>query len=152
MRDPSWMQLSAQLRNPPPKPGAPPAAATVPADVDEEYPYLGAWLEYKRIWRSIWVNGFAGWLTIAALIEVLPRIGAERVAAVMMPAWGAVWFGGTLIAMLRLVGFSCPRCGRTYFSPVRNPALRLKCRSCGLPKFAVNDAGKRLYQLKPPKD
>jgi hypothetical protein len=156
MRDPSWMQLSARFRNPPPPP-APVAAAgeaTVSAavDVDEEYPYLAAWREYKRIWRAIWINGFAGWLTIAVLIQVLPRIGAEVVADALVPIWGSVWFLGTMVAVLRMVAFSCPRCGATYFSIGRSPALQLKCRSCGLPKFAVNDAGKRLYQLKPPKD
>lgn len=168
MRDPSWMQLNAQYRKPPPpaparkEPGegspADPSSPEMvrleapPVDVDAEYPYLGAWLWYKRAWRSIWITGVLGWITIAGLAQVLPRIGAERVLGALFPIWGLVWFVGTLVSAFRIIGFSCPRCGHNYFHLGRSPAFQLKCSHCGLPKFAVNDAGKRLHQLKRPKD
>ncbi|MFL5540491.1 MAG: hypothetical protein ACJ8J0_15985 [Longimicrobiaceae bacterium] len=64
MRDPSWMQLSAQNRKTPPPPvpadAEGHAVAAPPVDVDDEAPYLGAWLGYKRRWREIWLNGVVG--------------------------------------------------------------------------------------------
>lgn len=153
MRDPSWMQLNPQLRKTTPAEPEPAGKTDDrPLDLDAEYPYLGAWREYKRIWRAIWINGFAGWLTIAAMTVVLPRLGLERMLAVLFPVWTLVWFGVTMVAVLRMITFRCPRCGERFFSLGRSPALQMKCRACGLRKFAVNDAGKGLHQLKPPKD
>src|SRR4051794_2274628 len=99
MRDPSWMQLSAQYRKTPPPPPPVPAgaeehAAAAPpvVDVDAEAPYLGAWLGYKRRWREIWLNGGVGWITLAVLALLLERTdGGPTVLAVLWPVWGTVW-------------------------------------------------------------
>jgi hypothetical protein len=145
------MQLSAQHRKTPPPP--PPVAATgaqIPAAAgpDDDPPYLAAWLSYRRQWRGIWLNGVVGWLVIAALVAILPRFaGGETVLSALFPIWGLVWFTGTAIAVLRLVGFSCPRCGQTFFNPLVPPMSQMKCRGCGLRKFHVDDHGTPLYRL-----
>ena len=148
MRDPSWMQLSAQYRKTPPS-TVPPAAAEVrAADVDDDPPYLAAWLAYRKRWREIWISGVLGWIVIALLVAVLPRFaGGETVLSALFPIWAMVWFTGTAITVLRLVGFSCPRCGNTYFNPLVTPMAQMKCRSCGLRKFHVDDRGTPLYRL-----
>ena len=140
------MQLSAQYRKAPPP--APVAAAEVrPAEVDDDPPYLAAWLSYRRRWREIWITGVIGWLTIAALVAILPRIGAQTVLALLFPIWGMVWCVGTLVAVLRIIGFSCPRCGQTFLNPLVTPMAQIKCRHCGLRKFHVDDHGTSLYRL-----
>jgi hypothetical protein len=98
-------------------------------------------------WREIWITGVIGWLTIAALVAILPRFGGETVLSLLFPIWGMVWFAGTLVAMLRLIGFSCPRCGNTFLNPLVTPLAQFKCRSCGLRKFHVDDHGTSLYRL-----
>ena len=153
MRDPSWMQRPAQHRGMPPPPPPVPAGAAAAAevragDVDDEAPYLAAWLAYRKRWREIWISGVLGWLVIAALVALLPRFAwGETVLSALFPIWGMVWFVGTMITALRLVGFSCPRCGRTYFNPLVTPMAQMKCRSCGLRKFHVDDRGTSLYRL-----
>jgi hypothetical protein len=153
MKDPGWKQRTAETRQapPPPPPVRAGTAAVAPAptgDVDDEAPYLAAWLSYRRRWREIWVTGVLGWLTLAALVWILPRFQwGETVLSALFPIWGMTWFAGTLVALLRLVAFSCPRCGRTYFNPLVTPMAQMKCRSCGLRKFHVDDRGTSLYRL-----
>jgi len=157
MRDPSWMQLSAQYRKtPPPPPPVPaeehaPAAPAVP-DIDDEAPYLGAWLGYKRRWREIWLNGVVGWITLFVLAQLLERTdGGNTVLGVLWPVWGMVWFVMSAISAIGIIGFSCPRCGSAFFTVMKPFTSQLKCPRCGLRKFQVNDAGKSLWQLKRPK-
>jgi hypothetical protein len=158
MRDPSWMQLSAQLRKAPPPP---PASATeaglasadpsAAVDVDEDAPYLGAWLGYRRRWREIWLNGVVGWITLAVLALLLERApNGHTVIAALWPIWGMVWFVMTAVSALRIIGFSCPRCGSSFFTLGRPMTSQLQCRHCGLRKFQVNDAGRSLWQLRRP--
>jgi DNA-directed RNA polymerase subunit RPC12/RpoP len=152
------MQLSAQYRKTPPPPPPVPAeaaehtaAAPPVVDVDDEAPYLGAWLGYKRRWREIWLNGVVGWITLAVLALLLERTdGGPTVLAVLWPVWGMVWFVMTAISALRIMAFSCPRCGNSFFTLGKPMTSQLKCRHCGLRKFQVNDAGKSLWQLKRP--
>ena len=156
MRDPSWMQLSAQLRKTPPPP--PPVAgqpaelpAAQAAGADGDAPYLGAWLGYRRRWREMWLNGFAGWATLAALALVLERInGGHTVIAVLWPVWAMVWVVMTAFTALRIIAFSCPRCGNSFFRLGAPMTSQLQCRHCGLRKFQVNDAGRALWQLRKP--
>ena len=140
------MQLSAQHQKTPPP--VPAAGAPVPAADTDDPPYLAAWLSYRRQTRGIWLNSVVGWVVIAALVAILSRFArGETVLSVLFPIWALVWFAGTAIAMLRLVGFSCPRCGQTFFNPLVPPMSQMKCRACGLRKFHVDDHGTPLYRL-----
>lgn len=146
MRDPSWMQPAAGTRKAPTAPA--PAADVIPAE--EDTPYLAAWLSYKRRWREIWLS-MLGWGVIAALVAVLPRWKTgELVLSVLFPIWALIWFITTTINALRIVGFSCPRCGGSYFTFGKPIMSQLKCQSCGLRKFHVNDRGTPLYRLRRP--
>jgi predicted RNA-binding Zn-ribbon protein involved in translation (DUF1610 family) len=144
MRDPSWMKLSEEIRaqdghpaaGRPAKPGAHPATDAAPVD---DRPYEGDWARYRAHWRAFWMGSGVGWLTIAGLVWLLPRVGAEGVLALLFPLWGLAWFGTTIFTVARLVTFSCPRCGNTFFNPLQSPLFQSKCRSCGLIKFAPND-------------
>ena len=139
------MQPSTQYPKMPPPP---PATQVRAAEVDDDPPYLAAWLAYRKRWREIWISGVLGWLVIAALVALLPRFAwGETVLSALFPIWGMVWFAGTAITVLRLVGFSCPRCGHTFFNPLVSPMMQMKCRSCGLRKFHVDDHGTPLYRL-----
>ena len=142
------MQLSAQYRKTPPASLTPIAADVRPAEVDDDPPYLGAWLSYRRRWREIWITGVIGWITIAALVAILPRFeGGETVLTVLFPIWAIVWMVRSVIALLRIVGFSCPRCGQIFLNPLAPPMAQVKCRNCGLRKFHVDDRGTSLYRL-----
>ncbi len=139
-RHPSWLQpLSGEVQETD-APATPVAerAEIGPAPVDDR-PYEDAWAEYRSILRRIWITTAGGWLTIAALAWLLPKVGAEGVLAVLFPIWGMVWFFTSAYSVLRLIAFACPRCGNTFFTPFASPAFQNKCRSCGLRKFAVND-------------
>ena len=145
MRDPSWMKLSDDIRAKDGHPAAghptQTAAGVVPAGsapVDDR-PYEGAWAEYRARWRAFWMISVVGWLTIAGLVWLLPRVGAEGVLALLFPLWALAWFATSAVAVLRLAAFSCPRCGSAFFNPFKSPAFQWKCRSCGLRKFAAND-------------
>lgn len=147
MRDPSWMELSAQYRKPPQEtPRTEPAAA--PAD---EYPYLDAWIAYRQIWRRFWTFAPLTVGVILLLVFGLPQIGLENVSAVLFPLAALAMFGFGAVTMIQVVSFACPRCGRPYHNPLMSPMMQWKCRHCGLPKLAVNDAGKRLGGVKVPK-
>lgn len=158
MRDPSWMQLSAQHRKaPPPPPPVPAEQAALAAsggdeaETEDDAPYLAAWLGYKRRWREIWLNGVVGWITLAVLALLLERVqGGHTVIAILWPVWAMAWFAMTAIAAMRIVGFSCPRCGRAFFTLGKPMTSQLQCRHCGLRKFQVNDAGRSLWQLRRP--
>lgn len=150
MRDPSWLQLSDEIRAKDRRPGARPTppAAVAPAEPEaahleaapvDDRPYEDAWGVYRAQWRTVWFTSAGGWLTIAGLGLLLPRVGAERVLAVLFPIWGMVWFGTSMYAVLKILVFPCPRCGNTFFTPFKSPMLQWKCRSCGLRKFAPND-------------
>jgi hypothetical protein len=145
------MQPSAQYRKTPPPPSPAPVAAgeARPAVADDDDPpYLAAWLSYRKRWREIWITGVIGWLVIAALVAIFPRFqGGETVLSLLFPIWGIFWFVGSLIALLRIIGFSCPRCGNTFLNPLVTPLAQFKCRSCGLRKFHVDDHGTSLYRL-----
>jgi ribosomal protein S27AE len=145
MRDPSWMKLSEDIRAKSGNPaanhsqsGAGGVPATDAAPVDDR-PYEGDWAEYRAHWRAFWMISVVGWLTIAGLVWLLPRVGAEGVLALLFPLWGLAWFVSTIVAVAKVVAFSCPRCGNAFFTPFKSPLLQWKCRSCGLTKFAPND-------------
>jgi hypothetical protein len=144
------MQLSAQYRKAPPPAGVSETLQAAPAPAagtDDDPPYLAAWLSYRRRLRYIWINGVLGFVGIAALVAILPRLGGETVLSALFPLWAMAWFAGMVIGMLRLVGFSCPRCGQTFFNPLVPPMSQLKCRACGLRKLHVDDHGTPLYRL-----
>ena len=142
------MQRPAQSRKtPPPLPAESAAVVEVRADADDDPPYLAAWLSYRKRWREIWLS-VLGWVVIAALVQVLPRFAwGETVLSVLFPIWAMVWFVGMTINSLRLVAFSCPRCGQMYFNPFVPLMSQMKCKSCGLRKFHVDDHGTPLYRL-----
>ena len=152
------MQLSAQLRKTPPPPPPVPAeqaALAVPAgaaaEAEDDTPYLAAWLRYKRRWREMWLNGVVGWLTLAAIALVLERMnGGHTVIGFLWPLWAMAWFVMTAFTALRIMGFSCPRCGNSFFTLGKPMTSQLQCRHCGLRKFQVNDAGRSLWQLRRP--
>jgi len=133
MRHPSW---DDEFR-PEEKPAATLSGATAHPTVDR--PYAEGWAEYRAILRRMWLVTMVGGLAIAALAGLLVWAGAEGVAGVVFPLLAMVWFGSSLYAVARLVLFSCPRCGETFFNPLMSPAFQHKCRACGLRKFAMND-------------
>ncbi|HYH78285.1 MAG TPA: hypothetical protein VEX86_00760 [Longimicrobium sp.] len=145
MRDPSWMQLSDELRRKEaqPLPGAAPAAVvgqpgqTATPVVDRPYAY--AWDEYRALWRRLWFTSGVGWLTIAGLVWLLPQVGAENVLAALFPIWGLAWVASSMYVGMRIVFFPCPRCAKTFFKPFMSTIFQYKCRSCGLRKLAVDD-------------
>lgn len=149
MRDPSWLQLSDEIRAKHRVPGSPatasaeppaaPGAARLEAAPVDDRPYDDAWAAYRAHWRSVWITSAGGWLTIAGLALLLPKLGAERVLSVLFPIWGMVWFGTSMYAVVKILAFSCPRCGNAFFTPFKSPIMQWKCRSCGLRKFSPND-------------
>jgi len=152
MRDPSWMKLSAQYRQTPPPPHparaeSPQASPAATAGPDDDPPYLAGWLSYRRRLRYVWINGVLGFIGIAALVAILPRLGGETLLSALFPIWAMVWFAGMEIGMVRLVAFSCPRCGQAFFNPLVPPMSQMKCRGCGLRKLNVDDHGTPLFRL-----
>jgi|GEM_PF-2501800 len=105
----------------------------------DDRPYAEGWAEYRAILRRMWLVTMVGGLAIAALAGLLVWAGAEGAAGVVFPLLAMVWFGSSLFAVGRLVLFSCPRCGQTFFNPLVSPAFQHKCRACGLRKFAKDD-------------
>lgn len=156
MRDPSWLQLSDELRAKHRTPGSPTPAVTPPPAADvthvepapvDDRPYEDAWARYRAHWRSVWITSAGGWLTIAGLALLLPKIGAEGVLGVLFPIWGMVWFGTSAYAVLKILVFPCPRCGNTFFTPFKSPIMQWRCRSCGLRKFAPDDRPPRFNKI-----
>jgi ribosomal protein S27AE len=150
------MELSAQHRKAPPPPPVPrdraDVAAPTTAEAYDDPPYLGAWRAYKKRWREVWLTGVLGFITLAGFALWLERSGnSEGILAGLFPVWGMVWFASTAITFARILGFSCPRCGGSFFTFGKPITSQLKCPHCGLRKFQVDDSGRALWQLKRPK-
>lgn len=159
MRDPSWMELSAQYRNAPPPPppvprdGSDVAIPAVPvAEAYDDPPYLGAWRAYKKRWREVWLVGVLGFTMVGGFALWLESTGRnETLLAGLVPLWGLAWFATMAVTFARIVGFACPRCGYSFFTLGKPFTSQLKCPHCGLRKFQVDDSGRALWQLKRPK-
>ncbi|OJH38080.1 hypothetical protein [Cystobacter ferrugineus] len=106
--------------------------------------YADDWREDRRLWKCflLWWMGGAVFIaiTLFALTYLLglflPPRKLEAVVNGFLFVLGGLWALGTIGWSLKLfVGFSCPRCGRSFYikSFVHNPWTG-RCMHCGLRK------------------
>ena len=107
---------------------------------DVRTPYEAQWGEYRR-WTWIFWGLALGWLPFGAVVfETLDYFGAPD-----WPDWlpFPLLFGYMAVIAYygtRTNNFRCPRCSKRFFLTTwsRN-TFAMKCRHCGLPKWAGSE-------------
>jgi hypothetical protein len=133
---------------PPPTTSERPVGSDVPgpapqgASPEDAAPYAAAWRDYRRRWILLGaaVLGCYGVLRSGSVLdEMLGFDGGGRV-------FGFVAIPALCIALFRLLGWPCPRCGRPYAllhsygdGPYGGNLFTSRCVHCGLPRWAERD-------------
>ena len=97
-----------------------------------DHAWTAAWRDYRRrrnLLFAAWIGGWFGiMLTIWLGVPFITWIAA------------AAWMTTSLVTGIRLYGFPCPRCAKTFLSRhwvLNSGPQRQACVWCGLRKWAV---------------
>jgi DNA-directed RNA polymerase subunit RPC12/RpoP len=96
--------------------------------------YAAAWTRYRRI-RLVTILLIVSFpLGLPLVIALFASVIGATGASVLVP----VWIVAIVVAAMEWAHFPCPRCGEKFRRKAGMAAN--KCRSCGLPMFAENEA------------
>ena len=92
-----------------------------------------AWRDYSRRRRWFFSVSIGGFVLAVCSGELLPPPYGMQVSSCLMFAW----FFASVIVILRLVLFKCPRCGEFFFFTwLWHDPFADRCVHCGLPKWS----------------